>query len=107
MAGFKQVGLIIEEYKKDEGSPFAEATEGHGKQRRISREWQDFAYRLALELDDLAHTSLYMKMCKDYPRGVLEEARSFVADSNAKSKGKLFMWKVKEIRDRSLSSLGS
>lgn len=96
MTGFKQVGLALDNYKIDED-----------KQRRISREWQDFAYRLALELEDLAHTSLYMKMCKDYPRGVLEEARSFVADSNAKSKGKLFMWKVKEIRDRSLSSLGS
>lgn len=98
--GFKQIGLIIEEYKKDDDSPFAEDTKGHGKQRRISREWQDFAYRLALELDDLAHKSLYMRMCKNYPRGILDEARSFVSDSNAKSKAKLFMWKVKELKGK-------
>ena len=39
-----------------------------------------------------------MRMCKNYPRGLLEEARSFVADSNARSKSKLFMWKVKELK---------
>ena len=87
MTGFKQVGLVLGDYKIDDS-----------KQRRISREWQDFAYRLAIELDDLEHKSLYMRMCKNYPRGLLEEARSFVADSNARSKSKLFMWKVKELK---------
>lgn len=87
--GFKQVGLALDDYKIDDT-----------KQRRISREWQDFAYRLALELDDLAHKSLYMRMCKNYPRGILDEARSFVSDSNAKSKAKLFMWKVKELKGK-------
>lgn len=87
--GFKQVGLLLDNYKVDDT-----------KQRRISREWQDFAYRLALELDDLAHKSLYMRMCKNYPRGILDEARSFVSDSNAKSKAKLFMWKVKELKGK-------
>ena len=89
MSGFKQIGLLIDKYKVDDTG-----------QRRISREWQDFAYRLALELDDLEHTSLYMRMCKSYPRGLLEEARSFVSDSNAKSKAKLFMWKVKELKGK-------
>jgi len=51
-------------------------------------------------LEDLPHKSLYMKMCKEYPRGILEEARSFVSDSNARSKSKLFMWKVKELKGK-------
>lgn len=83
------MGLALDNYKID-----------NDKQRRISQEWQDFAYRLALELEDLPHKSLYMKMCKEYPRGILEEARSFVSDSNARSKSKLFMWKVKELKGK-------
>lgn len=97
--GFKKLGLAIEEYKKDEGSPFAEATEGHSKQRRISQEWQDYAYRMALELDDKGHTSLYMRLCKNTQRGILEEALTFVRDSQAKSKARLFMWKVKQLKE--------
>lgn len=65
----------------------------------ISREFQDFAYRLAVELDDLAHKSLYMRMAKNIDRSILEKARSFIADANAKSKAKLFMWKVKQLRE--------
>ncbi|HAV15037.1 MAG TPA: hypothetical protein DCX25_01790 [Candidatus Pacebacteria bacterium] len=65
---------------------------------RISREFQDFGYRLSRELNDEAHTSLYIKMAKTVDRSILEQARSFVLDANARSKGKLFMWKVAEIR---------
>lgn len=69
------------------------------KQRRISREWQDYAYRLALELDDLKHKSLYMKLAKEVDRALMEEVRIFVRGSNAKSKGRLFMWRLKQMRD--------
>ncbi len=90
MTGFKQIGLVLGNYKVDED-----------KQRRISREWQDYAYRLALELSDKAHTSLYMRLAKNTPRPILEEARMFVKGAvNAKNKGRLFMWKVKELKDR-------
>jgi hypothetical protein len=69
------------------------------KQRRISREWQDYAYRLALELSDTAHTPIYMRLAKDTERALLEEARIFVKGSyHAKSKGRLFMWKLKELK---------
>lgn len=64
----------------------------------ITQEFQDYGYRLAVELNDLAHKSLYIKMAKDINRGILESALSFVADSNAQSKARLFMWKVKELR---------
>jgi hypothetical protein len=69
------------------------------KQKRISREWQDYAYRLSLELDDKGHVPIYMRMCKNVDRSILEEARTFVkASTNAKNKARLFMWKVKELR---------
>ncbi|MFH1840670.1 MAG: hypothetical protein ABH807_00725 [Candidatus Shapirobacteria bacterium] len=63
----------------------------------VSREFQDYGYRLAVELDDLAHKSLYIKLAKTLPRAILEQARSFVKDANARSRGKLFMWKVGEL----------
>jgi hypothetical protein len=70
------------------------------KQRRISREWQDYAYRLAIELDDKKNLSLYMRLCKETKREILESARSFVKDAlTARSKPKLFMWKVKQIKN--------
>lgn len=70
------------------------------KQRRISQEWQDYAYRLAVELNDVTHTSLYMRLCKNTERYILEEARVFVKGAvNAKSKAKLYMWKVKQLKD--------
>ncbi|MGD9129383.1 MAG: hypothetical protein PVJ09_02775 [Candidatus Woesebacteria bacterium] len=65
----------------------------------ITQEFQDFGYRLALELDDMKHKSLYIKMAKEIDRAILEQALSFVKDSNAKSKAKLFMWKVKQLRE--------
>jgi len=67
----------------------------------ITQEFQDFGYRLAVELDDLKHTSLYMRMAKREQRGILEKALSFVKDANAKSKGRLFMWKVKQLKEES------
>jgi hypothetical protein len=70
------------------------------KQRRISQEWQDYAYRLALELGDTEHTSLYMRLVKNTPRYLVEDAKNFVKDAKeVKSKAKLFMWRVKQLKD--------
>lgn len=61
----------------------------------ITQEFQDYGYRLAVELDDFKHKSLYIKMAKEIERGVLDDALSFVKDAQgAKSKARLFMWKV-------------
>lgn len=88
MAGFNALGNLLDNYKID-----------NDKQRRISREWQDYAYRLALELEDKAHTSLYMRLVKNTSRPILEEARVFVKGAvNAKNKARLFMWKVKGLK---------
>jgi len=85
----KSLGSILDEYKVEKE-----------KQRRISREWQDYAYRLALELDDEKHKSLYMKLAKEKDRALLEEARNFVKGAReVENKGALFMWKLKQLEE--------
>lgn len=65
----------------------------------VSQEFQKYAYELAKELNDLPHKSLYMRLTKNTPRGLMESARSFVKDAtNAISKGRLFMWKLKQLK---------
>lgn len=67
------------------------------KDKYISREFQAYGYYLAKELDDLTHVSMYIKLSKNQHRSVLDKALSFVKDSKARSKGRLFMWKMKEL----------
>ena len=67
----------------------------------ISREFQDFGLRLSEELGDYKHRSLYIKLAKDIHRSILEQALTFVSDSNARNKPALFMWKLKQLRDLS------
>ena len=84
---FTQIGDVLDKYKVDED-------------KYISREFQQYGYDLAQELGDLKHKSLYIKLAKTNPRGRLEVARNFVKDANnVKSKGRLFMWKVKQLSD--------
>jgi len=68
------------------------------KDKYISREFQKYGYDLSMELGDPEHKALYIKMAKEVPRAILEKARYFVKDARARSKAKLFMWKVKELR---------
>lgn len=68
--------------------------------RYISREFQKYGYDLAEELGDLEHKSLYMRFAKTTPRHLLEQARYFVKDAgDVKSSARLFMWKLKQLRD--------
>ena len=66
----------------------------------VSREFQDFGYRLAVALGDLQHKSLYVKMAKEIDRSILERALAFVSDANAQSKARLFMWKVRQLKQQ-------
>ena len=86
--GFSSMTNILDKYELDET-----------KQKRISREWQDYAYRLAVALDDTAHTPIYMRVVRDTPRELVERAKSFVMDAGARSKGKMFMWKLRQIKE--------
>jgi len=65
----------------------------------VSREFQTFGIHLSEELDDYKHKSLYIKLAKTTSRALLEKALSFSIDSNAKNKGALFMWKLKELKE--------
>lgn len=64
----------------------------------ISREFQSFGIHIAEQLDDYKHRSLYIKLAKTVHRSILEKTLSFVVDSNARNKGALFMWKLKELK---------
>lgn len=64
----------------------------------ISREFQSFGIHIAERLDDYKHRSLYIKLAKTVHRSILEQALSFVVDSNAKNKGALFMWKLNQLK---------
>ncbi len=66
----------------------------------ISREFQKYGFELAKELGDLKNRSLYIKLAKDRPRAQMENARRFVKDAqNVRSKPKLFMWKLKQLKE--------
>lgn len=63
----------------------------------IKHEFQDYGYRLAQDLNDLKYKSFYIKLAKEEKREALERARIFAVDYyGAKSKAKVFMWKLKE-----------
>lgn len=64
----------------------------------ISREFQAYGIYLSETLGDYKHKSLYIRLAKTVPRAILEKALSFVKDANARSKARLFMWKMGELR---------
>jgi hypothetical protein len=83
---FSKVSDILKRFKTDED-------------KYISREFQKYGYELADELGDLRNKSLYIKLAKETPRGLLEAARNFVKDAyNVKSKPKLYMWKLQQLK---------
>ena len=83
---FTKVGDILSKFKTDED-------------KYISREFQKYGYDLAEELGDLDHKSLYIKLAKETPRTLLEDAKNYVKDAyNVKSKARLFMWRLKQLK---------
>lgn len=84
--GFQAIGDVLKDFDLD-------------KDKYISREFQKYGYELAEELNDLRHKALYIKLAKELPRPLLEQARNFVKDAkNVKNPAKLFMWKLTELR---------
>jgi len=82
----QKIGDILKRFDSDED-------------KYISREFQKYGYELAKDLGDLKNRSLYIKLAKETPRGLLESARNFVSDAyNVNSKAKLFMWKLSQLR---------
>jgi hypothetical protein len=72
------------------------------QQRYITQEFQDYGYRLAVDLGEERRKAMYIKLAKTKPRDLLEKARSYVIDyPNAKNRGKLFLWKLKQLESGS------
>ncbi|WKZ30807.1 MAG: hypothetical protein QY318_03080 [Candidatus Dojkabacteria bacterium] len=68
------------------------------KNKYVSKEFQDYGYRLAMKLGEEKNVSLYIRLAKEKPRAWLEQALSFAVDyPNAKNKARLFMWKLKQL----------
>lgn len=85
--GFSTIKDVLKDFKSDED-------------KYISQEFQKYGYELSKELGDLKNKSLYIKLAKETPRYLLEEARGFIKDaSNVKSPARLFMWRLKQLRD--------
>lgn len=71
--------------------------------KRNTHEFQAYGNRLAEEFHDLRHRSLYIKLAKNENRSLLEAAREFVMGSEkATTRGKLFMWKLSELKKQGL-----
>lgn len=86
----RKIGDLIEEKKREKQPQY------------IKHEFQDYGYRLAEELSDLKHKSLYIKLAKEEKRELLEKARLFATDYyGVRSKAKIFMWKLKELKNGS------
>ena len=86
--GVQSLSRILKKYKIED------------KPRYVSKEFQDYGYRLALELGDVKNVGMYIKLAKITDRSVLERARNFVKDAvNVKSKARLFLWKMKQLKE--------
>lgn len=68
--------------------------------RRAKNEFQAYAYKLAHDLNDLDHLKIYLVLAKKVERPLMEQAYSYVSDSNTEDRGKLFLWKLKKIREQ-------
>lgn len=67
--------------------------------KNISHEFQMYGVYLAESLQDTKHYSLYMKLAKEVDRNILEEALNFTKGyTSAKSKARVFMWKLTELK---------
>ncbi len=72
--------------------------------KRVSTKEQLRALQIARELGDEKNKTIYLSLCKRFNEGLIEEALRFVIDSKAQSRAKLFMWKVKQLRQEWLEA---
>jgi len=85
---FQRVGDVVKNFKAEDTDKY------------VSREFQKYGYDLAQDLGDPKSTSLFIKLAKDTPMGLLEAARSFVKDAtNVKNRTALFMWKLQQLKN--------
>ena len=84
----KQLNEILEEIQQIKRS------------KNNSTEFQMYGVYLAEQLADTKHYSLYIRLAKNTHRPLLEEALSYTKNyTTAKSPARVFMWKLKQLRD--------
>lgn len=84
-------------------SKILEQTKGLKRPRNLTKEFQHYGVFLADSLGDPKHYSLYIKLAKELPRSMLEEALNFTKGySAAKSKARVFMWRLKQLKDQNI-----
>lgn len=67
--------------------------------KNIAYEFQSYGVFLAESLEDTKHYSLYIKLAKTLPRALLENALNYTKGYySARNKGKVFMWRLKQLR---------
>ncbi len=90
----KQISKILEE------------TKNLKRPKNLSQEFQYYGVFLAETLEDTKHYSLYIKLAKEVNRNVLEEALSYTKGfTTAKSKPRVFMWRLKQLRQEQKEKL--
>ncbi len=73
--------------------------------RHASKEFQAFAYKLSKDLNDPDHLGIYMKLAKNIDRSVMERAYSYAIDSTSEFKGRVFLWKLKQLREENKKAI--
>lgn len=67
--------------------------------KNLSKEFQVYGVFLAESLQDTKHYSLYIKLAKQLPRQMLENALNYTKEYyGAKNKAKVFMWRLSQLR---------
>lgn len=67
--------------------------------KNLSQEFQVYGVFLAETLNDTKHYGLYIKLAKELPRKILEEALNYTKGYyGAKNKARVFMWKLQELK---------
>lgn len=67
--------------------------------QNLSKEFQVYGVFLAESLQDTKRYSLYIKLAKELPRKMLENALNYTKEYyGAKNKAKVFMWRLQELK---------
>lgn len=75
-------------------------TKAKNRPKNLTQEFQVYGCFLAESLGDTKHYALYIKLAKEVNRNILEEALNFTKGYySAKSKAKVFMWRLKQLKD--------
>jgi len=78
------------------------------RKKYVKNEYQAYGLELAEELGDWKNRAIYMRLAKNVDRKIIEKARYFVKDQNPgaiKTPYKLFMWKLRQLREENKTKL--